>query len=313
MGRTVKEQMTAFTPAYQEHWQRGLLPETASRLRELLAPCRLCPRRCLVNRLAGELGTCRGGVRARVASAFPHFGEEEPLVGWAGSGTIFLSHCSLRCVFCQNYDISHFGEGREVDPSELASLMLTLQRRGCHNINFVTPTHYVPQIVEAIGIAVEQGLEIPIVYNCSGYESVETLRLLEGIVDIYMPDVKFFSPELSERYCHAPDYFEVASRALLEMYRQVGDLRINRQGLAERGVLIRHLVMPNAVEDSKRILEFIATQVSREAYVNIMAQYRPCHRAHMYPEIARPVSLSEYRDVIRYARSLGLHRGFPSS
>ncbi|MDZ7374902.1 MAG: radical SAM protein [candidate division KSB1 bacterium] len=281
------------------------------RLRELLSPCQLCPRRCLAERLRGKTGTCRAGARARVASAFPHFGEEDPLVGWGGSGTIFLSHCNLRCVFCQNYDISHYAEGKEVEAQELASLMLALQRRGCHNINFVTPTHYVPQIVEAVALAVQQGLQVPIVYNCGGYESLDALRLLEGIVDIYMPDVKFFSPELSQRYCHAPDYFEVASRALLEMYRQVGDLRINRQGLAERGVLIRHLVMPNAVEDSKRILEFIAREVSRDAYVNIMAQYRPCHQAFQFPEIARPISLSEYREVVRYARSIGLHRGFP--
>jgi len=264
-----------------------------------------------VNRLAGETGICRAGARARVSSAFPHFGEEEPLVGWGGSGTIFLSHCNLRCIFCQNYDISHGGAGREVDPRTLAALMLRLQKLGCHNINFVTPTHYVPQIVEAVEIAVAEGLELPIVYNCGGYESIETLRLLEGIVDIYMPDLKFHSPELSKRYCNAPDYFEVASQAIKEMHRQVGDLRINRQGLAERGLLIRHLVMPNAVEDSKRVLEFIAEEISRDAYVNIMAQYRPCYRAYEYEEIGRPITMAEYREVVRYARSLGLHRGFP--
>lgn len=247
-----------------------------------------------------------------MASAFPHFGEEDPLVGWGGSGTIFLSHCNLRCVFCQNYDISHGGAGQDVTASQMAQVMLRLQRLGCHNINFVTPTHYVPQIVEAIGEAVQLGLEVPIVYNCGGYESLEVVRLLDGIVDIYMPDIKFFDAELSKRYCKAPDYFEVASQVVKEMHRQVGDLRINSRGLAERGLLIRHLVMPGCVEDSKKILRFIAEEISRDAYVNIMAQYRPCYRAYQFPEIDRPISMAEYREVVRYARSLGLHRGFPA-
>ena len=307
----MSREVLTFVPAYVEHWENGRFPETVSRLKALLSPCRLCPRRCLVDRTKGKLGVCKAGAQARIASAFPHFGEEEPLVGWAGSGTIFLSHCSLRCVFCQNYDISHGGEGHEVSAQELADVMLRLQRLGCHNINFVTPTHYTPQIVEAISIAVEKGLQVPIVYNCGGYESLETIQLLNGIVDIYMPDLKFYSSELSKRYCNAPDYFEVASRAIKEMHLQVGDLRVNRHGLAERGLLIRHLVMPNAVEDSKRVLEFIATEISKDAYVNIMAQYRPCYRAHQYEEIDRPLSIREYREVLEYARKLGLHRGFP--
>ncbi len=264
-----------------------------------------------MDRTKGELGVCRAGARVRVASAFPHFGEEEPLVGWGGSGTIFFSHCSLRCVFCQNADISHGGVGDDLAPDELAAIMLRLQRLGCHNINLVTPTHFVPQIVEALQIAAEYGLKLPIVYNCGGYESVETLRLLEGIVDIYMPDIKFADARLAKRYCAAPDYFDRAREAVLEMHRQVGPLRINHLGLAERGLLVRHLVMPGLVEDSKRILEFIAREVSMETYVNIMAQYRPHYRAHEFPEIARRITSEEYWQVVEYARSLGLHRGFP--
>ena len=302
---------TAFVPAYVQLLERGQLPERIAKLRSLLSPCRLCPRRCQVDRLSGEVGVCRAGARLRVASAFPHFGEEGPLVGWHGSGTIFLSHCSLRCVFCQNSDISHGGEGDDLDPEGMAAIMLQLQRNGCHNINFVTPTHYVPQIVEAVSIAARRGLEVPLVYNCGGYESLETLRLLDGIVDIYMPDLKFASPELSKRYCNAADYFDVASRALKEMHRQVGDLRLNRQGLAERGLLIRHLVMPGAVDDSRRVLRFIAEEISRHAYVNIMAQYRPHYRAYQFPELSRPLSGREYAEVLKFATELGLYRGFP--
>ena len=305
------EAVAATSPSYLSGEIKRQLPERVRLLRERLAPCRLCPRECRVDRLKGELGVCRAGARARVASAFPHFGEEEPLVGWGGSGTIFLSHCSLRCVFCQNADISHGGVGSDVAPDELAAIMLRLQRLGCHNINLVTPTHFVPQIVEALQIAAERGLQLPIVYNCGGYESVETLRLLEGIVDIYMPDVKFADTELAKRYLAAPDYFDRAREAVLEMHRQVGDLQINSLGLAERGLLIRHLVMPGLAEDSKKILEFIARDVSKDTYVNIMAQYRPHYRAHEYPEIARRIFGSEYWEVVRYARELGLHRGFP--
>ena len=289
---------------------RGELEERIRALEDLQRICRLCPRRCQVRRFEGELGICRAPATPVVSSAFPHFGEEPELVGHGGSGTIFLSHCNLRCVFCQNYSISHLGEGTPTRPVEMAQMMLRLQELGCHNINFVTPTHYAPQIAEAIRLAVKQGLKIPIVYNCGGYESLEALRLLDGLIDIYMPDIKFATPESGKRYAAAPDYFDVARRAVKEMHRQVGDLKLDSRGLAQRGLLIRHLVMPGLVEESKRILEFIAREISRDSYVNIMDQYRPYYRAHEFPEINRRITWREWAEVVEYARTLGLHRGF---
>lgn len=299
------------TPSYLKLHEEGVLEERIDRLKEILRDCRLCPRQCRVNRLEGERGYCRAPGDLMVSSAFPHFGEEPPLVGRFGSGTIFLTHCNLRCVFCQNYDISHLGEGERIGPRDLARLMLRLQRQGCHNINFVTPTHYVPQIVEALPMAVEEGLEIPLVYNCGGYESLEVIRLLEGIFDIYMPDVKFMEPEHAQRYCNASDYPEVVKGVLKEMHRQVGDLWIDDEGIARRGLLIRHLVMPNGVADSEEVLRFIAEEISVHSYVNIMDQYRPLFRAHEYPEIARRITYKEYVTAIKAARKYGLYRGFP--
>jgi len=246
-----------------------------------------------------------------VSSAFPHFGEEPPLVGLYGSGTIFLTHCNLRCVFCQNYEISHLGEGEIITPKDLAKIMLYLQNQGCHNINFVTPTHYVPQIVEGLKHAIESGLNIPLVYNCGGYESLEVIKLLEGIFDIYMPDIKFFNPDLAKKYCNAPDYPEVVKKVVKEMHRQVGDLLIDNNGIAYRGLLIRHLVMPNCLEDTKEILHFIAKEISTDTYVNIMNQYRPLYIAHQYPDIARRISLKEYLTALQMAKEFGLYRGFP--
>jgi len=300
----------AFQPAYIRLYKTGELFERIDALQKLLSPCRVCPRNCGVDRLNGELGTCKAGKELQVSSAFPHFGEEPPLVGYYGSGTIFLTHCNLRCLFCQNFEISHLGEGRIVNPDELAEMMIRLQRRGCHNINFVTPTHYTPQIIAALPKAIEMGLEIPLVYNCGGYESVETLRLLDGIVDIYMPDFKYAHSETAKKYSKAADYFEVAKAALKEMHRQVGDLRINERGLAERGLLIRHLVMPNRVVGSEKILEFIAKEISVDSYVNIMEQYYPCYGAFDHPEINRRISMNEYLEVVNKARELGLYRGF---
>lgn len=245
-----------------------------------------------------------------ISSAFPHFGEEPPLVGTHGSGTIFLTHCNLRCVFCQNYDISHLGAGKRISASGLAQHMIGLQREGCHNINFVTPTHYIPQIVAALPEAIELGLTIPLVYNCGGYESLEVIKLLDGIIDIYMPDAKFARAEDAARYCNAPDYPHVLQDVLLEMHRQVGDLMLDEAGIAYRGLLIRHLVLPHGVTGTEEIMSFIAQKLSPHSYVNIMDQYRPLYRAGEYPEIDRPLSAQEYREAIEIAAAAGLHRGF---
>ena len=245
-----------------------------------------------------------------ISSAFSHFGEEPPLVGSHGSGTIFLTHCNLKCVFCQNYDISHLGEGKSITPSELAQYMIGLQQRGCHNINFVTPTHYVPQIVAALPEAIELGLTLPLVYNCGGYESLEVIKLLDGIFDIYMPDTKFSHEEHGARYSNALDYPQVLQEVLREMHRQVGDLMLDEQGIAYHGLLIRHLVMPHEVAGTREIMAFIAQHVSIDSYVNIMDQYRPIYRAGEYQEIDRSITSREYREAIGFATEEGLHRGF---
>jgi len=294
----------------QEPRYRGLLAsgELERRARDLiasLAACETCPRRCGADRLSGETGDCRVGRYALVNSAFPHYGEEACLVGSGGSGTIFFSECNLRCVFCQNYEISHGGEGTELSEEDLADRMLALQALGCHNINLVTPTHVVPQVVEAIHLAARRGLSIPIVYNTSAYDSIETLRALDGIVDLYMPDFKFWSAEASARYLNAPDYPEVAQDAIREMHRQVGDLRLDSRGIAVRGLLVRHLVMPGFTEDSVAVMRFLAS-VSARTHVNVMAQYRPLGQAGRHPEIARRATRSEVEAVKRAAQDLGL-------
>jgi len=246
-----------------------------------------------------------------ISSAFPHFGEEPPLVGNRGSGTIFLTHCNLQCVFCQNYDISHQGHGEAISSEQLAEYMYYLQKRGCHNINFVTPTHYIPQLTAALPYVIDLGLHIPLVYNCGGYESLEVIHLLDGIIDIYMPDVKFAEGKVAEKYSQAPDYPEVIKRVLKEMYRQVGNLQINTEGIAEKGLLIRHLVMPNGLAGTQRLMHFIATEISPHSYVNVMSQYRPEYRASDYPELNRVITRKEYSDAIESAKNEGLCRGFP--
>jgi putative pyruvate formate lyase activating enzyme len=251
------------------------LEARAEAARKELIRCKACPRECGVNRLAGELGTCNTGRYAIVASAFPHFGEEDCLRGWNGSGTIFFSFCNLRCVFCQNWDISQTGEGQPATPEQIAEIMLELQQIGCHNINFVTPEHVVPQVIEAVAIAVPKGLQIPIVYNTSAYDSLDSLRLLDGLIDIYMPDFKFWKKESARRYLAAPDYPERARAAIEEMHRQVGPLTFGRDGLARRGVLLRHLVMPGMLDETEAILSWVASHLSPDTYVNIMGQYRP--------------------------------------
>jgi len=274
-------------------------------LRPLLAACRLCPRNCGANRLAGETGYCGIGGEAVVASAGPHFGEEPPLVGRGGSGTIFFAGCNLRCEFCQNFDISHGRAGRRTGERDLAALMLALQARGCHNVNFVTPSHVVPQIASALRLARDAGLTVPAVYNCGGYDRVETLRRLEGLIEIYMPDAKYLDAAAAARYSDAPDYPEVMAAALKEMHRQVGDLEIVG-GVAVRGLLVRHLVLPGLTEDSLRVMDFLADEISPNTYVNVMAQYRPLYRASRYPEIDRRPTLEEVERVRAHAARRGL-------
>jgi len=273
----------------------------------MLSNCTLCPRRCGVDRLKGERGYCGGGALAAVASFGPHFGEESPLVGTRGSGTIFFAGCNLKCCFCQNYDISHGARGRETGPEDLAAIMLELERGGCHNINFVTPTHYIPQMLEATLIAARDGLSAPIVYNCGGYEDVDALKLLGGVVDIYMPDFKFWDAEPARAYLGAADYREVATRALAEMQSQVGDLIIEK-GIAVRGLLIRHLVMPWGLANARRIFEHIARELSPRAFVNVMAQYRPCYKSGEFEEIAGRLSRREFEAALEAAHEAGLER-----
>jgi putative pyruvate formate lyase activating enzyme len=289
-------------------YKEGKLAHRVDKALNLMEACCLCPRRCGVDRLNGETGYCRTGRQARVASYNAHFGEEAPLVGRHGSGTLFFSSCNLLCSFCQNFEVSHLNEGMEVSPDQVADIMMELMERGCHNINLVTPTHVMPQILEALEIAIEHGLTIPIVYNSGGYESVETLRLLDGIVDIYMPDFKFWEDSWAERFCHAPDYPDAAKAAIREMHRQVGDLKLDREGIAVRGLLIRHLIMPNGTAGTAEIMNFLAKEISSETYVNVMDQYRPCGQATADPAINRRLTSQEYREAVAAAKEAGLHR-----
>jgi putative pyruvate formate lyase activating enzyme len=296
------------SPRYLDTHQRGELTAKAAAAIESLGCCRLCPRKCGVDRLAGDTGRCNTGRLAVLASSDAHFGEEAPLVGRCGSGTLFFSHCNLGCCFCQNEDISHRGYGSEVTAAELAATMLALQNRGCHNINLVTPTHVTAQILEALPLAVENGLRLPLVYNCSGYERVETLRLLEGVVDIYMPDFKFWDAPIAGEACEAPDYPEVARKALVEMHRQVGDLKLDAHGVAISGLLVRHLVLPEGLAGSDKVLAFIAAQISTDTYVNVMDQYRPCAQAARVPALRRPIRPAEFRQALAVAKAAGLSR-----
>ncbi len=295
-------------PVYLQTHRSGLLAEKVDQAHRELEACNACPRLCGVNRMAGRTAACYTGRWAHVSSAFPHFGEEDCLRGRRGSGTIFFSRCNLRCVFCQNWDISQQKAGEEVNVARLAAIMLDLQQQGCHNINFVTPEHVVPQIVEALPMAIEAGLRLPIVYNTSAYDAPESLALMEGLVDIYMPDFKFWEPESAHRYMRARDYPQAAREAIAEMFRQVGDLRFDGDGLAQRGLLIRHLVMPGGLAETRAILNWIATNLSRSTYVNLMDQYRPAHRSGRFPEIHRPLARREFSQAQAIAQEAGLTR-----
>ena len=275
-----------------------------------LEKCEICPRRCGINRLNGEIGFCSMGAEVTISSFGPHFGEEDVLVGRGGSGTIFLTGCNLGCMFCQNYDISHLKQGRKISILELVNIMLTLQKMSCHNINFVTPTHFTPQIMKAIYLARKKGLSVPTVYNCGGYELVEALKLLEGFIDIYMPDAKYAEPDAAKELCDAPDYPDIIKQALTEMHRQVGDLVVDDNGIAQKGLLIMHLVMPGNLSGTEQAMDFIAKEISTDSYVNIMDQYRPMYKAVSNKKINRYITPEEYKQAVSAAKQKGLHRGF---
>jgi len=293
--------------SYRRLWEDGELSHRVDRAWRLMEECGLCAHECHVRRLEGEKGFCRAGRNVAVASYGPHFGEEPLLVGRYGSGTIFFYGCNLRCVYCQNWDVSHgeISSREEITTGELANIMLFLQEQGCHNINLVTPSHYLPHIISAVNTACGNSLSIPLVYNCGGYEALEALRLLDGIVDIYLPDVKYADPELGMKYSEAPSYPEVVKAALLEMYGQVGNVKLHG-GTAYRGLIIRHLVLPGGIAGTKKLMEFIATKLSPDVYVNIMGQYRPCYRAQEYPPFNRPVTRYEVEEARRLAREAGI-------
>ena len=305
-----KTQSEDFEPAYMKLFHSGELYRRSRQALRSLANCKVCPRDCEVNRLNNEHSVCKTGRKARVGSYAPHYGEEDCLRGTNGSGTIFFSLCNLKCVFCQNYDISQDGDGIEVSPEDLAGMMLDLQNRGCHNINFVTPEHVVPQILEALPLAVQMGLRLPLVYNTGAYDSMESMQMMEGIVDIYMPDFKYWSNERSQKYLKAKDYPETARTVIKEMHRQVGDLVLDENGLAKRGVLLRHLVMPDGLEDAENIMGYLSKEISADTYLNIMSQYFPAGKVSKikYQEINRRPYSQELATVEKIARQCGLHR-----
>jgi putative pyruvate formate lyase activating enzyme len=309
MGRAVQTR-AAFQPFYLNLWGSGELARRVERGLRKLGDCTLCPRDCHVNRLADRFAVCRSGRYARVSSHFPHFGEEDCLRGTRGSGTIFFSGCNLRCVFCQNFEVSWQVEGEIAPPQKLAAMMLELQGRGCHNINLVTPEHVVPQILEALLIAVEGELRLPLVYNTGAYDSLDSLELMDGLVDIYMPDFKFWEPEMARRYLRAPDYPEAARRAIKEMHRQVGPLVLDENGLALRGVILRHLVMPGDIAGTREILHWIARELGPDTYVNVMPQYYPAGKvsAKEHAEINRCITLQEFQEALEAASEAGLRR-----
>ncbi len=303
-----KEAVLRDSPAYAKLEDEGKLAGRVEEAYAVMEACTLCPRQCGVNRREGERGFCRAPGEAMVFSHSPHFGEELPLVGNNGSGTIFFSNCNLRCVFCQNYPIAHKGRGREVSDEVLAQMMIDLQTRGCHNINLVTPTHVMPNILGAVRIALKRGLHLPLCYNTSGYEHLEMIKMLDGIVDIYLPDMKFMDGEEAERYNHAEahDYPEKAQEALVEMHRQVGDLVSDERGIAQRGLMVRHLVMPNRVAGTREFVKWVAENLSPNTYVNIMAQYRVAYRAFEYERIGRAITPEEYVEAMEWAKEAGL-------
>jgi len=294
-------------PSYLRLARQGRLRQVERELWDILDACRLCPRACGANRRAGKTGVCGSTARLKVASHGPHHGEERPLVGRGGSGTIFFSHCNLLCCFCQNWQINHRGDGFFIMEIELAGMMLDLQERGCHNINLVTPTHVAPHIVRALRLAVDRGLRIPLVYNTGGYDSLDVIKALDGIIDIYLPDFKYQDGALAAKYSNgAADYPEIAAAVIREMHRQVGKLTVDQHGIATRGLIIRHLVMPHNIAGTDRFVRWVARELTTDTYVNIMGQYRPEHRAREYPELSRRVTREEWEQALAWAREAGL-------
>jgi putative pyruvate formate lyase activating enzyme len=296
-----------FEAAYRALLPTGELRRRVKEAHDHMRACDLCPRVCGVDRYA-KTGICKTGTRAVVSSFAPHFGEEDPLRGTRGSGTIFFAWCNLNCQYCQNYDISQKGHGQEVEPEDIAAMMLTLQKRGCHNINFVSPSHVVAPILAAVLIAAEAGLNIPLVYNTGGYDTMTALALLDGVIDIYMPDMKYGDPVVAKRYSHVEDYPAINQAAVKEMHRQVGDLATDEDGIALRGLLVRHLVLPEGLAGTPEVARFLAEKVSANTYINVMDQYRPCYRAHAMPPLDRPLNAMEYERAVEAAREAGLHR-----
>jgi len=301
-------------PAYEKLEKEGKLAQRVKQAYAFFENCHLCPRRCGVNRKKGERGLCRAPMKVVTFSTHPHFGEEISLVGQHGSGTIFFSNCNLRCIFCQNWPISHEGRGQECEDEELAEMMLKLQQIGCHNINLVTPTHVMPNILNATRMALKKGLRVPLVYNTSGYERLEILKILDGIVDIYMPDMKYMDPDKAAKYsAGASDYPELTKKAIIEMNRQVGVLQTDEQGIALRGVIIRHLVMPNRVAGTEKFTKWVAQALPKSTYVNIMPQYRVEYKAYEHAEIGRGITVQEFLEAMEWAEQNGLTNLDPNS
>ena len=297
-------------PSYLESYNNGHLDNLIERAYKMLESCYICPRRCGVNRLKNELGFCKTGLKARLCSYMPHHGEEPPLSGTQGSGAIFFSFCNMSCVYCQNYEFSQAGGGREVDFQELAQFMLELQKMGCHNINLVTPTHVMPQILKALKSAISGGLNLPLVYNTGGYELAQIIKLLEGIVDIYLPDMRYADSNTAIKYSCAPEYPQYNQSAVKEMHRQVGIAKINNEGIIKRGLIIRHLVLPNNISGTKKIMHFIHDEISPDTYISLMSQYAPYYKASQLKEISRRISLDEYEEAKSIMEKYGLRNGW---
>lgn len=297
--------MGSYQPSYCNILKTSELKKRVGEAYKRLTNCDICALKCGVDRIAGVLGTCKTGARAKISSYGPHFGEEDPLRGSKGSGTVFFTRCNLSCQYCQNHDISQQDSGKEIDPEDLAGVMLELQARGCHNINFVSPSHVVPQILAGVLIAAQAGLCIPLVYNTGGYDNIKTLQLLDGVIDIYMPDMKYADADIAKKYSKIPDYPHINQQAVIEMHRQVGDLVIDKEGVATRGLLVRHLVLPSNLSGTDKIVRFLA-QLSRNTYLNLMDQYHPAYKSHHYPEINRRITKQEYQEAVQLAKDAGL-------
>jgi len=300
--------MDNFQPGYIKLFRSGELAKRALEAQAHLSICDVCALNCPIDRRAGKFGACRTGVKAKVSSYGPHHGEEAPLSGWNGSGTIFFSRCNLKCQYCQNYEISQMDSGDETSPEDLAHIMLTLQSQGCHNINLVSPSHIVPQILAGLLLAAERGLNIPLVYNTGGYDSLSMLSLLDRVVDIYMPDMKYGASDIARKYSRIPNYVKVNQAAVREMHRQVGDLQFDQHGMAVRGLLVRHLVLPNNLAGTENITQFLANEISKNTYLNIMSQYHPCYKASQFPELNRRITSTEYQLAVETAMNSGLYR-----